>query len=55
MKAKKNNAIYNITSDFYLNGPPELIPHLTNPDTVLIPWLCHIYGSPLYFAPSGEG
>ena len=30
MKAKKNDAIFNITSDFYLNGPPELIPHLTN-------------------------
>ena len=29
MKAKKNDAIFNIASDFYLNGPPELIPHLT--------------------------
>ena len=29
MKAKKNDAVFNIASDFYLNGPPELIPHLT--------------------------
>ena len=27
MKAKKNDAIIKISSDFYLNGPPELIPH----------------------------
>ena len=30
MKEKKNDAIFNITSDLYLNGPPELITHLTN-------------------------
>jgi hypothetical protein len=29
MKAKKNDAIFDISSDFYLNGPPELISHLT--------------------------
>ena len=29
MRAKKNDAIFNIASDFYLNGPSELIPHLT--------------------------
>ena len=29
MKAKKNDSVFNIASDFYLNGPPEIIPHLT--------------------------
>ena len=30
LKPKKNDAIYDITSDFYLNGPPELVYHMTN-------------------------
>ena len=30
MKAKKNDNIFNITSDFYIHGLPQLILHLTN-------------------------
>ena len=30
LKPKKNDAIFNISSDFYLNGPSELVIHLTS-------------------------
>ena len=30
MKAKKSDAIFNITSDFYINGPKEVTYHLTS-------------------------
>ena len=47
MKAKKSDSVFNISSDFYLNGQPELTSHLTRllrlffshghiPETILI-------------------
>ena len=29
MKAKKSDAIFDVSSDFFINGPPELAKHLT--------------------------
>ena len=30
LKSNKSDSVFDVTSDFYLNSPPELIPHLTN-------------------------
>ena len=38
LKAKKSDAYFNISSDFYLNGPDELVTHLTH---LMQLYFCH--------------
>ena len=44
MKANKKDAVFDITSDFYINGPPQVVTHLTN-----LVRLCVSHGTVPYF------